>query len=99
MLCQSARSLELEASLDQSDGLLASRLLMGENSREVQRTGMVGRRAEDGAVDLGSGRPLLGLLQHDRHRERFVEAQRAVVARQLRRPDYASLCALMSYLK
>ena len=78
--------LELETSLDQRDGLVASRLLMGEHSGEVQRTGMVGRDLEDAAVDLRSRRPLLGLLQHDRDRERLVEAQRSVVARQLRRP-------------
>jgi hypothetical protein len=70
---------------------------MGENTREVQRVGMVGRHFEDAAVDLASGRPLLGLLQHDRDRQRFVEAQRAVVAWQLGRPNYAPL--LMSYLK
>ena len=91
--------LELETSLDQSDGLLAPRLLVGENPREVQRVGMVGRDFEDPAVDLPGGRPLLGLLQHDRDRQRLVEAQRAVVARLLRRPDYPSLWALMSYLK
>ena len=91
--------LELEASRDQGDGLLALRLLMRENSREVQRVGMVGLRVEDGAVDLRSGRPLLGLLQHDRDRQRFVEAQRAIGARRLRRPDYPPLLALRSYLK
>jgi hypothetical protein len=64
----------------------------------VQSVGMVGRDFEDPAVDLPRGRPLLGLLQHDRDRQRLVEAQRAVVAR-LPRPDYPSLWALMSYLK
>ena len=54
--------LERETSLDQSDGLLASRVLMGEDPREVQRVGMVGRGFEDPAVDLSGGRPLLGLL-------------------------------------
>ena len=90
--------LELETSLDQSDGLFAPRLLMGENPREVKRVSVVGRDFEDPAVDLPSGRPLLRLLQHDRDRQRLVEAQRAVVGR-LRRPDYPSLWALMSYLK
>ena len=91
--------LELETSLDQGDGLLALRLLMGEDSREVQRVGMLGRHFEDIAVDLRGGRPLFGLLQDDRDRQRFVEAQRAIVARQLRRPDYPSLLALKSCLK
>ena len=72
--------LELEASLDQSNGLLASRLLMSEDAREVQRAGMVGRDLEDPAVDLAGGRPLLALLQRDRDRQRFVQAQRSVVA-------------------
>ena len=91
--------LELETSPDQSNGLVAAPLLMGQNTGEVQRAGMVGRSFEDPAVDLLRGRPLLVLLQHDRNRQRLVEAQRAVVARQLGRPDYASLWALMSYLK
>jgi hypothetical protein len=91
--------LEFETFLDQSDGRLALRLLMGENPREVQRVRMVGLRFEDAAVDRPSGRPLLGLLQQDRDRQRLVEAQPAVVAWQFRRPDYPSLWTLMSYLK
>jgi hypothetical protein len=91
--------LELEASLDQPDGLLAPFLLMGEHSREVQRAGVVGRGLEEPAVDLTGGRPLLVLLERDRDRQRLVEAQRAVVARRLGRPDYPSLLVLMSYLK
>lgn len=54
------------------------------SSSTVKTSGPPGRR-----------RPLLGLLQHDRDRQRFVEAERAVVARHVRRPDYAPL--LMSY--
>jgi hypothetical protein len=79
--------LELETSLDQCDGLLTSCLLMGEDAREVQRVGMVGGNFEDPAVDLPRGRPLLGLLQRDRDRQRLVETQRAVVARRLGGPD------------
>ena len=91
--------LELETSPEQSKGLVAARLLMGENAREMKRAGMVGRGLEDPAVDLPRGCPLLVLLQDDRDRQRLVEAQRAIVARQLGRSDYASLWALMSYLK
>jgi hypothetical protein len=53
----------------------------------VQRVGMVGGDFENPAVDLPRGCPLLALLQHDRDRQRLVETQRAVVARQLGRPD------------
>ena len=60
---------------------------MGEDAREVQRVGMVGVDFKDPAVDLPRGRPLLGLLQRDRDRQRLVETQRTVVARRLGRPD------------
>jgi hypothetical protein len=53
----------------------------------VQRVGVVGRDLEDPAVDLPGGRPLLGLLQHDRDRQRLVDAQLAVVAGRVGRPD------------
>jgi len=78
---------ELEAPLDQGDGPLASRLLVGEDTREMQRVGVVGRDFEDLPVDLSRDRPLLGLLQRDRDRQRLVETQRAVVARRLGGPD------------
>jgi hypothetical protein len=53
---------------------------MGEHAGEVQRRGMVGRDLEDAAVDLAGRRPLLGLLQRDRDRQRLVEAERPVVS-------------------
>jgi hypothetical protein len=77
-----AVGLELDASLDQRDCFVASLLLMGEDSGEVQGPGMIGRGFENAAVDLGSGRVLLGLLQRDRDRKRLVDGQRAVVTRQ-----------------
>ena len=60
--------LELETPRDQRDGVVASLLLLGEHSGEVQRGGMIGRDFEDAPVDLLGRRPLLGLLQHDRDR-------------------------------
>ncbi len=78
--------LELETPRDQRDGVVVSLLLMGEHSGEVQRAGMIGRDFEDAPVDLRSRRPLLGLLQHDRDRQRLVEAQGSVVTGRFRRP-------------
>ena len=78
--------LELEAPLDQRDGVVAAALLMGEHAGEVQRAGMVGRDLEDASVDLRGRRPLLGLLQRDRDRQRLVDAQRSVVSGRFRRP-------------
>ena len=78
--------LELEAPRDQRDGVVVQLLLMGEHTGEVQRAGMVGRDLEDGSVDLRSRRPLLGLLQRDRDRQRLVDAQGSVVNGQFRRP-------------
>ena len=75
-----AIGLELEAPLDQRDGLVAAALLLREHAGEVQRAGVVGRDLEDAAVDLRRRRPLLGLLQRDRDRQRLVDAQRAVVS-------------------
>jgi hypothetical protein len=86
--------LELEAPLDQSDGLIAAGLLVSENPREVQGARIVGRDLEDRAVELSSRRPLLALLQRDRDRQRFVEAQRAVVAGELSRRDLPLLVGL-----
>ena len=77
-----ALGLELEASLDQRDRLLAPRLLVGEHAGEVQRVGVVRRGFEDGAVDLVGGRPLPGLLQHDGDRDGLVEAEGAILAGQ-----------------
>ena len=77
-----AIGLELEASLDQRDRLLAPRLLVGEHAGEVQRVGVVRCGFEDAAVDLVRGRPLLGLLQHDGDRDRLVEAEGAILAGQ-----------------
>ena len=75
--------LELEASLDQRDRLLALRLLVGEHPREVQGIRAVGRDVEDAAVDVRSGRPLLVLLQDDGDRDRLVHAQPATAGGQL----------------
>ena len=75
-----AIGLELEAPLDQRDGVVAAALLLREHAGEVQRAGMVGRDLEDAAVDLRGRRPLLGLLERDRDRERLVDAQRPVVS-------------------
>ena len=91
--------LELEAPRDQRDGVVVQLLLMREHTGEVQRAGMVGRDLEDASVDLRSRRPLLGLLQRDRDRQRLVDAQRSVVNGRFRRPTYPSLFALRSYLK
>ena len=79
-----ALGLELEASLDQRDRLLAPRLLVGEHAGEVQRVGVVRRGLEHGAVDLVGGRPLPVLLQHDGDRDGLVEAEGAVLAGQRR---------------
>ena len=57
-----AVGLELDASLDQRDCFVASLLLMGEDSGEVQGPSMIGRGFENAAVDLGSGRVLLGRI-------------------------------------
>ena len=73
----------------------------------MQRVGMVGRDLEDAAVDVRRSRPLLVLLQQDRDRERFVQAEGAVVVGELLHMSTAqarlvrlpSLFALMSYLK
>ncbi len=73
--------LELEAPLDQRDGLLAPPLLVGEHSGIVQRVGKVGRDLEDPAVDVVRSRPLLVLLQLDRDRDRFVQADGAIRCR------------------
>ena len=72
--------LELETPLDQRDGLLAPPLLMGEHARVVHRVGVVGRDLEDPAVDVARRHPLVVLLQPDRDRYRFVQADRAVGA-------------------
>ena len=104
--------LELEASLDQRDGLLAPPLLMGEHSRVVHRVGIVGRHLEDPAVDVARRHPLVALLQPDRDRYRFVQADERgplsatapycfnrARARLEVSPAYPSLLPLMSYLK
>src|SRR5207249_5015902 len=102
------------ASLDQLDGAIALRLLMGEHPGEVQRVGLIGCHLEDAAVDVRSGSPLLGSLQRKPDRHGFVDGERAVVSGRLlhdRRgarspaladrhaPGYPALLALMSYLK
>ena len=75
--------LELETSLDQRDRLLAPPLLVGEYARVVQRVGIVWRDLEDAAVDVVRRLPLLVLLQPDRDRYRFFQADRTVFCRPL----------------
>ena len=63
---------------------------MGKHAGVAQRAGMVGHDFEDRFVHLRRRRPLLGLLQRDRDRQRLVDAQRSVVNGRFRR-RYPSL--------
>jgi hypothetical protein len=75
-----AIGLERQAPLDQRDRVVAMCLLMCEDAREVQGGGMVGSNLEDAAVDLRGRRPLLGLLERNRDRQRLVDTERPVVS-------------------
>ncbi len=86
--------LQLEAAPDQRDGLVAAPLLVGEHARIVHRVRVVRHGLEDSAVHLARRHPLVALLQPDRDRDRFVQADGAVGRR-----SYPSLLPLMSYLK
>ena len=84
LLCQSARSGSSSRLRSISaTASLAPPLLMGEHAGVVQGVGMVGRDLEDPAIDVARGRPLLVLLELDRDRDRFVEADGAVLRRRL----------------
>ena len=70
--------LELETPLDQLDRPIAPPLLMGEHSRVVDRVGQVGRHLEHAAVDVARRHPLVVLLEPNRDRYRFIQADGAV---------------------
>jgi hypothetical protein len=65
----------------------------------MQGVGVVRRDFEDAAVDVRRRTPLLCLVKRDGDRDRFVERQGAVVARQRLCRDYTALLVLRSYLK
>ena len=69
---------ELETAFDQRESLIAAPFLVGEHARVVHRVGMVGRGRQDAAVHLAGSHPLIALLQLDRDRDRFVQADGAV---------------------
>jgi hypothetical protein len=78
-----------EAAFDQRDGVVAPALLMRQDAGEVEGVGVIWSGVEDAAVDVGGGRELVVLVQDERDRQRFAEAERAVAARAATR----SLCS------